>query len=72
MVGNGRRTYYEYDVAQRLTRMTHEVTATGESFKILEYDWYDNGLLEEIYEPDPDTGLLGFGRSWLIRGRRAF
>lgn len=70
--GNGTRTHYEYDVAQRLTRMTHEVTATSESFKILEYDWYDNGLLEEIHEPDQDTELLPAGRSWFIRGRRAF
>jgi len=52
--------------------MTHEVTATSDSVKVLEYDYYDNGLLQEIHEPDPDTGLLGPGRSWLIRGRRAF
>jgi YD repeat-containing protein len=30
-------------------------------FKVLEYDWYDNELVKEIHEPEPDTGLLDAG-----------
>jgi len=59
--GNGTQTHYEYDGARRLAKMTHEVTATSQSFKVLEYDWYDNDLLAEIHEPQPGTELLDAG-----------
>jgi YD repeat-containing protein len=59
--GNGTQVHYEYDPARRVTRITHEVTGTEESFLVLEYDWYDNGLVKEIHEPEPDTGLLDAG-----------
>ena len=59
--GNGTQTHYEYDGARRLAKMTHEVTSTSQSFRVLEYDWYDNGLLAEIHEPNPATALRDGG-----------
>ncbi len=56
---NGTRTYYEYDAAQRLTRMRHELSDGSEFFKDISYTYYENGWLWTIVEELP---ALGGGR----------
>ncbi len=47
---NGTRTYHEYDAAQRLTRMRHELSDGSEFFKDISYTYYENGWLWTILE----------------------
>ncbi len=60
---NGTRTYYEYDAAQRLTRMRHELSDGSEFFKDISYTYYENGWLWTIVEQLPALGGARGGES---------
>ena len=65
---NGTRTYYEYDNAERMTRMRHELADGSDYFKDVSYTYYANGWLATIFEqygaargggrPDPEPEAI--------------